>query len=134
MGTPGMTALCIEVCYSDTDRADLPDEDSMFRSVREGICAFYGLSEREVHFMFSRRVPHSYAIYRLGYEQQLGRIAASLFQMDNFVSYGRQGSFRYNHLVDRIIDASDSVMAYVTDQQKGKTSFLRNPDPKSDFY
>ena len=134
MGRPNMTALCIEVCHSDTDRTDLPDEASMFRAVCEGICEFYGLSEHEIHFMFSRKVPYSYAIYRLGYEEHLGRIAASLLPMDNFVSYGRQGSFRYNHLVDRIIDASDSVMAYVTDQQKGKTSFLGNPDPKSDFY
>ena len=134
MGPSGMTALCIEVCHSDTDKADLPDEASMFRTVCEGICEFYGLSEREIHFMFSRKVPYSYAIYRLGYEEHLGRIAASLLPIDNLVSYGRQGSFRYNHLVDRIIDASDSVMAYVTDQQKGKASFLGNPDPKSDFF
>lgn len=134
MGRSNMTALCIEVCHRDADGTDLPDEASMFRAVCEGICEFYGLSEHEIHFMSSRKVPYSYAIYRLGYEKHLGRIAASLLPMDNFVSYGRQGSFRYNHLVDRIIDASDSVMAYVTDQQKGKTSFLGNPDPKSDFY
>ena len=134
MGRAGKTALCIEVCYSDGDVTDRADEQANFRAVKEGVCDFYGLAPGEVHFLFSRKVPYSYAVYRKGYQEHLATLAAALFPLNNVVSYGRQGSFRYNHLVDRIIDASDSVMDYIADRREGKGRFLNEPSAKSDFF
>jgi protoporphyrinogen oxidase len=134
MGPSGMTALCIEVCYSDGDSTDRSDEKIIARSIEKHVSEFYRVPLSAIHFMFSRRVPFSYAVYKTGYEKHLGEIAASLFAFDNFVSYGRQGSFRYNHLVDRIIDASNSVMNYTSCQREGKKRFLKDPNAKSDFF
>ncbi len=134
MGSPGVTALCIEVCYNEGDAFDRTEEQTNFRTVKEGICEFYGLPKNKVRFLFSRRVPFSYAAYRTGYEKHLEAVAAALFPLRNFVSYGRQGSFRYNHLVDRIIDASDSVMQYVVNFEQGKEEMLKKSDAKSDFF
>jgi len=87
-----------------------------------------------VRFLFSRRVPFSYAVYRVGYTQHLAALAAGLHGVDNFVSYGRQGSFRYNHLVDRIVDAAESVLQFLSEPAGGKQGFRKGPDCKADFF
>jgi len=133
MGPRGETALCVEVCYNDEDAIDRSDEQAVFQNVKKGVCEFYLLRPEQVELLFSRRVPYAYAVYRKGYEKHLSRIASALFSFDNFVSYGRQGSYRYNYLVDRIIDASEAVMQYVT-ANEGKAKTLREPRAKSDFF
>ena len=134
MGRPGETALCVELCYFEGDAIDRVDEQTNANNIVNGVCDFYGLSPEEVRFLFSRKVPHAYAVYKEGYREHLGQLATALFSVNNFLSYGRQGSFRYNHLVDRIIDASDSVMNYIPEMKNGKNVFLKKPDPKSDFF
>jgi protoporphyrinogen oxidase len=134
MGRTGQTALCAELCYFDGDDIDRADEGVLAARVKESVCEFYRLPPEKVGFLFSRRVPHAYAVYREGYRSHLGALASAIFPLDNFLSYGRQGSFRYNHLVDRIIDASNSVAGYLSDPAKGKRGFLGEPNPKSDFF
>jgi protoporphyrinogen oxidase len=134
MASPGTTALCAEVCYSPGDAVDRADEQAVFSKVREGICEFYGLPPAGVRFLFSRRVPFAYAVYKTGYRQHLGTLASALFCLDNFISYGRQGSFRYNHLVDRIIDAAESALQYLDHADQGKRAVLKEPDAKSDYF
>ncbi len=134
MGRPGLTALCAEVCFFDGDETDRADEGRLASSVKDAVCAFYGLPPATVRFLFSRRVPYAYAVYRQGYREPLGALAAALFPWDNLLSYGRQGSFRYNHLVDRIIDASETVAGYLADPGGGKRGVLGAPDPKTDFF
>jgi len=134
MGRPGQTALCAELCFFEGDETDRAEEGRLAASVKDGLCAFYRLAPETVRFLFSRRVPHAYAVYRQGYREPLGALAAALHPWDNFLSYGRQGSFRYNHLVDRIIDASERVAGYLADPGAGKRGFLGEPDPKTDFF
>ena len=133
MGSPGRTHLCVEVCYNKGDATDRSDEGAVLESVLKGVSDFYGLPAEQLHFLRSLRVPHSYAVYRTGYKRHLEQIAASLFSLNNFISYGRQGSFRYNHLADRIIDASDRIMAYLL-EGSDKKSFMKEPNAKSDFF
>jgi protoporphyrinogen oxidase len=134
MGGPEQTSLCVELCYFNGDETDRADEGVLLERVVDSVSSFYRLPPEKVGFLFSRRVPHAYAAYREGYRAHLGDLAASLFSLDNFVSYGRQGSFRYNHLVDRIIDASDSVVQYLSDPKDGKAGVLGEPGPKTDFF
>jgi len=134
MGRPGATALCVELCTFDGDETDRADEGALFQAVKGPIAGFYGLPPDRVHFLFSRRVRHAYAVYREGYREALTALSEALLPWDNVLSYGRQGSFRYNHLVDRIIDASDSVTGYLADAAGGKRGRLGAPDPKSDFF
>lgn len=134
MGRPGTTGLCVELCTFDGDETDRADETALVEAVKGPLCSFYGLAREEVRFLFSRRVRHAYAVYREGYRDALTALSAALLPWDNVVSYGRQGSFRYNHLVDRIIDASEAVTAYLADPGEGKGRHLGAPDPKSDFF
>ncbi|MEW6443440.1 MAG: FAD-dependent oxidoreductase [bacterium] len=133
-GSEGRTVLCAEICYGGGDGTGELDEAGVREEVLGGVCRFYRVPRERLRFLFSRRVPHAYAVYRLGYRGPLQRMAAALFRIDNFISYGRQGSFRYNHLVDRIIDASEAVVEYVGRSSGRKRDFLGEPRAKSDFF
>ena len=133
-GSVEKTALCVEVCCSEGDKGPELEEKPLLQTVLAGICEFYKLPRESVHFLFSRKVPYAYAVYRVGYEESLRQIAAALFPIDNFVSYGRQGSYRYNHLVDRIMDASLSVLEYLRHENGSKNHWVGEPCPKADFF
>lgn len=133
MGEPGKTGICVEVCFGEEDGPFERIRGPMYRKVLDGLHHFFGVEEKEVSRTVDQEVSHAYAIYRNGYEAELGALAAHLFRYDHLVSYGRQGSFRYNHLVDRVIDAADAVLRYL-EAGGGKAAFLGKPDAKSDFF
>jgi protoporphyrinogen oxidase len=133
MGTQGKTGICVEVCFGTEDGPLEQIKEAMYRLVLEGLRDFFGLHEKEVVCRRVAEVPHAYAVYQDGYTDQLQTLASHLFSMDNLVSYGRQGSFRYNHLVDRVIDSFDEVLQYIR-AGKSKEAFLGAPDAKSAFF
>jgi len=133
MGEKGKTGICVEVCFGEEDGSFEQIREGMYRSVLEGLGHFFGVREEEIERHLEREVPHAYAVYRDGYGDQLQTLASYLFSMDNLVSYGRQGSFRYNHLVDRVIDAFSEVLQFIK-TGKNKEEFLGAPSAKSAFF
>ena len=133
MGEKGKTGICVEVCFGEEDGPFEQIREPMYHSVLEGLGHFFGLREEEVDLHQDREVSHAYAVYRQGYCAELQTLASYLFSMDNLVSYGRQGSFRYNHLVDRVIDAFDEVFQYIQ-TEKSKEEYLGTPNAKSAFF
>jgi protoporphyrinogen oxidase len=133
MGEKGKTGICVEVCFGEEDGPFEQIREGMYRSVLEGLGHFFGVREEEVDSHLEREVPHAYAVYRDGYCDQLQTLASYLFSMDNLVSYGRQGSFRYNHLVDRVIDAFSEVLQYI-EAGRSKEEFMGAPSAKSAFF
>ncbi len=127
------TGICVEVCFSEADGTFEGIKDNLYESVLEGINDFYGVSKEEVEAVYSIEVPYAYAIYKKGYEGDLTALARYFFDFDNLISYGRQGSFRYNHLVDRVIDAFEAVQTFIQSGESKKT-FLKEADSKSDFF
>jgi len=105
----------------------------MYPSVLKGLEDFYGLGADEVEEVFTVEVPHAYAVYGKEYMPELMTLARYFFSLDNVISYGRQGSFRYNHLVDRVMDAFGSVSSYIQSGES-KKAFLKEADAKSDFF
>jgi len=130
---PDKTGICVEVCFSEADGPFEQFKDRMQESVLKGIEDFYGIAGDEVEAIFTTEVPYAYAVYKKGYEEDLATLSRYLFSLDNLISYGRQGSFRYNHLVDRVIDAFDPVSAFIQSGES-KKAFLKEADSKSDFF
>ncbi len=130
---PDKTGICVEVCFDKADGSFEGIKDDLYESVLKGINDFYGVAREEVESVYSIEVPYAYAIYKKGYENDLTTLARYLFDFDNLISYGRQGSFRYNHLVDRVIDAFEAVLAFIQ-SGKSKKTFLKEADSKSDFF
>ena len=133
MGEKGKTGICVEVCFGEEDGPFEQIREEMFRSVLEGLGHFFGVREDEVERRQDREVPYAYAVYRNGYRDELQELASYLFSIDNLISYGRQGSFRYNHLVDRVIDAFSETLQFIK-TGKGKEEFLGTPSAKSAFF
>jgi len=125
------TALCSEVCYGPGQEEDLPgpEQNSL---VQQQLSSFYHLYPEEFTTSLSLNAPFAYAIYETGYLEHLKGVAAFLYGMDNLVSFGRSGLFRYNFLTDRIIDASEAVLAFIHSEQ-GKSEWLGGINPKGDF-
>lgn len=93
----GKTAICVEVCYNEGDDIESMGENKVFSKAMEGLRDFYRISDADVLDMWSKKVPFAYSIYELEYRERLLRLAECLFGIDNFISFGRQGYFRYNH-------------------------------------
>lgn len=127
------TAICVEVCYNEGDDSESMGENKVFSKVMEGLRDFYRISDADVLDMWSKKVPFAYSIYELEYRERLLRLAECLFGIDNFISFGRQGSFRYNHMTNSIMDACNAVYSFLRSGTV-KKEFLVSPNPKSDFF
>ena len=129
----GKTALCAEVCFDIGDEIDSMDESAATSQVVAGLMDFYDLSEAEILDVWSKKVPFAYSVYEIGYKQKLHHLAEFIFDIDNLISFGRQGSFRYNHMTNRVMDACNRVYNFLASGQT-KREFLINSDPKADFF
>ena len=105
----------------------------MVSQVLAGLKDFYKLSESEILEVWSKKIPFAYSVYEIGYFEKLQKLAEFIFGIDNLISFGRQGSFRYNHMTNRVMDACNSVHRFLLSGQT-KQEFLSQADPKADFF
>jgi len=133
MGENGKTAICVEVCYTTGDAISQMKEEEVKSLIIGGLSDFFRLAEGDILKNWSVKIPHAYAIYKQGYDLILKNYAHTLFQIENLVSFGRQGSFRYNFLVDRVMEAADEVAGFIT-SEKAKKEYLLRPEAKSIFF
>ncbi|GAX60428.1 protoporphyrinogen oxidase [Candidatus Scalindua japonica] len=129
----GKTAICVEVCYNEGDEVESMGEEALYSRVMEGLKDFYSISDEDVLDMWSMRVPYSYSIYNLGYKEVLLKMVEYLFEIDSLISFGRQGSFKYNHMTNRVMDSCNSLQKFLK-SGSAKKNFLTSPDCKSDFF
>jgi protoporphyrinogen oxidase len=127
------TAICVEVCYNKGDEIESMKEGELYSRVLVGLKDFYNITETDIEDMWSKKVPYAYSIYELGYKEKLKKLAQYLFEIENLISFGRQGSFRYNHMTNRIMDACNTLHNFLT-QEKSKKDLMISPDPKSSFF
>lgn len=127
------TAICVEVCYNKGDEIESMKEGELYSRVLLGLKDFYNITEADIVDMWSKKVPYAYSIYELDYKEKLKTLAQYLFEIENLISFGRQGSFRYNHMTNRIMDACNILHNFMK-QEKPKRDFMISPDPKSSFF
>jgi protoporphyrinogen oxidase len=129
----GQCAICVEVCFNDDDAVGKMDESEIFAEVMEGLRDFYRIRDEDVIEMWVKKVPYAYSIYEIGYREKLQELAAYLMGIGNLISFGRQGTFRYNHMTNRVMDSCQVLMQFF-ESGKNKKDFLGSPDPKADFF
>jgi protoporphyrinogen oxidase len=129
----GKTAICVEVCYNHEDEIESMGEGTAFSQVMAGLRDFYNISEADVLDMWSKKVPFAYSIYEMGYRETLSKLAEYLFGIANLISFGRQGSFRYNHMTNRVMNACNTLHRFLISGMT-KKEFMSSPDPKSEFF
>lgn len=98
MAPEGKTSLILEIACSEGDKVwkmskeeltkrVLADLDKLGYSVRDSLIDAFVIDE-----------PNAYPVYHLGYQKELSRLLEYVFKIDNFVTFGRQGVFRYNNM------------------------------------
>ena len=129
----GRCAICVEVCFNEEDAVGEMGEARILEKVMEGLRDFYQIRDEDVQDMWVRKVPYAYSIYEIGYREKLQELAAYLLGIENLISFGRQGTFRYNHMTNRVMDSCQVLMKFF-ESGKNKKDYLGNPDPKADFF
>jgi protoporphyrinogen oxidase len=91
---PGHTILVAEITCEEGERP-WTDDGFAKESVLKELQAEGLLRSREVVESHVYRAAQAYPVYRLGYEEQLGRCLDYLEGLDNLQAAGRQGRFQY---------------------------------------
>jgi protoporphyrinogen oxidase len=133
MGDPNTTIICVEVGFTEGDSISKMNEDRLAERLISEIGDFYFLNSSDFLEHFSIKVPHSYPIYELGYIGQVLKAAKLVYGFDNLFSIGRQGLFRYDYMMNHVMDSADYLAKFL---QTGKTKkeFLREPVAKALFF
>jgi len=71
-------------------------EKEVLNLIIKGLCDFFGIKRQEISKSWSIKLPYAYDIYKKDYREILYAYARFLFRINNLISFGRQGSFRYN--------------------------------------
>jgi len=126
------TCVCAEVCYTPGDAISSMPVNELTTMVGDQLLDCYHLNADELEASFTFDAPDAYAVYGLNYRKHLQIVAEFLYGIDNLISFGRAGLFRYNALTDRIIDAGKGMLEYI-DANSSKAAFLNGVRPKGDF-
>jgi protoporphyrinogen oxidase len=96
------TSLCVEITCKEGDELwDLPVEELYEQVIRDLTKA--GLIDSEqVDGLFSYRFPWGYPIYTVNYARYLNRLLEYVDEIDNLVTFGRQGAFDYSNMSESI--------------------------------
>jgi protoporphyrinogen oxidase len=133
MGDPGTTMICVEVGYTEGDAVSKMIEDKLAERLISEISDFYFLNPADFIDHFSVKVPYSFPVYELGYIGQVLKAAKLVYGFDNLFAIGRQGLFRNDYMMNRVMESADYLAKFLQ-SGKMKKEFLREPIAKALFF
>jgi protoporphyrinogen oxidase len=97
--TPNGSIVCCEIMSSLSRPLALRGDEEL---ISLAISDLHSMGYNDFKVLATRviRLPKSYPVFRAGFESGLTEIIASLDQLDNFRSIGRQGAFNYIGTLD----------------------------------
>jgi protoporphyrinogen oxidase len=99
---PGKTSLCVEItCQVGDQQWILPEEELNDKVIHDLIRAGL-IKSSQVESLFTYRFPWGYPIYTLDYREHLDALLAYIDQIDNLITFGRQGGFDYSSISESI--------------------------------
>ncbi|MCL5773613.1 MAG: FAD-dependent oxidoreductase [Firmicutes bacterium] len=108
------SVICIELsCQKDDERWNQSDE-SLFKKAIKDLEKSGLLLESEVESFFSRRIAHTYPLYPVGFQKNLMTVLDYLKGIENLITNGRLGLFKYNnlhHSLEMGLMAADHVLS-----------------------
>ena len=110
----GQTSLCVEITCDEGDYVwNAPNGELFERSV-EGLERAGLIRREEIRGYFARRMTHAYPTYDLDFEENLNRLTGYLHNIENLLTIGRQGLFRYfnmDHAMETGLEAAEKIMS-----------------------
>ena len=98
----GKTSLCVEITCKEGDELwDLPVEE-LYEHVIQDLTKAGLIDSEQVEGLFTYRFPWGYPIYTVNYARYLNRLLEYVDEIDNLVTFGRQGAFDYSNMSESI--------------------------------
>ena len=102
MGPVGKTSLCAEVTCNVSDDIWNAHPYELSKQIIDGLEEVGLVKKDEIVDYFVHKEPHAYPIYHLSYKENLKVVMAYIKRIENLLSIGRQGLFRYNNMDESI--------------------------------
>ena len=106
------TVLCIEVPCFVNDATWNMSHDELSNMIQRGLAEVGLPIECEIVGVDSRRIPFAYPLYRSNYEQHYNVLDDWVEELDNVLSFGRQGLYAHDnthHAIYMAIAAAESL-------------------------
>ncbi|HUU02725.1 MAG TPA: FAD-dependent oxidoreductase [Myxococcota bacterium] len=96
----GKTVICAEITCDEGDRTWSTSDDVLAERVVDDLdrLGFLHLTRADVITVRTRRAPHAYPIYDIGYAERVRTILSFFESIENFLPIGRSALFRYNNM------------------------------------
>lgn len=114
MAPSGKSSLCLEVCCNAGDQIDvLSKKDLVARCIRDLMSMKLLPSAEVVRDAFVMEVPNAYPIYQKGFETERQKLTELVSGMNNLITCGRQGLFRYHAMTNEVMEMADRVVEFL---------------------
>jgi protoporphyrinogen oxidase len=113
----GKTSLCVEITCDEGDELWVQPEDVLCERVIHDLAKAGLIHSEQVEEVRSYRLPWGYPIYTVGYERHIKRLTKFVDEVDNLVTFGRQGGFDYSNMSESIasgLKTAETISTYIS--------------------
>jgi len=114
MAPRGASSLCLEVCcFAGDELAEMaPDRLAALCTEQLTELKLLGATDK-VKDSFVVDMPRAYPVYRKGMEVHRQKLLDVISAMDNLLTTGRQGLFRYHAMTNEVMGMADSTASFL---------------------
>lgn len=114
MAPSGKTSLCLEVCCTKGDEIEKMSKTELVARCVEDLIRMDILKSTDVvKDAFIVEMPHAYPIYSKSFEVERQKLLEVVSGLDNLITCGRQGLFRYHAMTNEIMEMADRVASFL---------------------
>jgi protoporphyrinogen oxidase len=114
MSPRGKSSLCLEVCCFPGDELARMTPLKLAARCAEQLTELKLLgAASDVKDSFVVDMPHAYPVYRKGAEIHLQKLLDAISSMNNLLTTGRQGMFRYHAMTNEVMGMAESISQFL---------------------
>jgi len=98
MMPPGKTLLCIEITCKKGDDMWKMEAKELYKKIEKEISEIDLINTEDIEDIFLHREESAYPIYDIDYRNNLALVLDYINNIENMITIGRQGLFRYNNM------------------------------------
>jgi protoporphyrinogen oxidase len=103
MAPADKTSLCLEISCNEGDNFD---EEELFKKAINNLNKAGIVSPNKIIHSFTIRMPYAYPIYTLKFKKNVDLLLEYLGRINNLISVGRQGTFKYHAMTNETMALS----------------------------
>jgi protoporphyrinogen oxidase len=116
----GKTSLCVEITCDEGDELWVLPEGVLYERVIRDLVRARLIHSDQVEEVHSYRFPWGYPIYTVGYGRHIEQLTKFVDEVDNLVTFGRQGGFDYSNMSEAIASGLRTADMISTSLSKGE--------------